>query len=139
MTLTLDFLGNGRVAQWTLTPDGVAREVHDDYRPTLFVRDAPNDLYGRTGGPEPTPPSRDGLSEALADLQSFLDGQQAVADLDIESHRQTFRTDARPLLRVNATSISASVSNACVRRASSRRRVPVPLSSGTMTSRPGAA
>lgn len=107
MTLTLDFLGNGRVAQWMLTPDSVAREVHDDYRSTLFVGDAPNDLYGQTGGPEPTPPSRDGLSDALADLQSFLDGQQAVADLDVESHRQTFRTGARPLLRIDATSIEA--------------------------------
>ncbi|MFD1572501.1 hypothetical protein [Halorubrum laminariae] len=107
MTLTLDYLGDGRVAKLTLTPDSVAREVHDDYRPTLFVGDAPNDLYGQTGGPEPTPPSRDGLSDALAELQSFLDGQQAVADLDVESHRQTFRTGARPLLRIDATSIEA--------------------------------
>ncbi len=107
MTLTLDYLGDGRVAKWTLTPDGVAREVHDDYRPTLFVGDAPDDLYGRRGGPEPVPPSRDGLSDALAELQSFLDDQQAVADLDVESHRQTFRTGARPLLRIDATSIEA--------------------------------
>ena len=107
MTLTLDYLGNGRVARWTLTPGGVEREVSDDYRPTLFVGDAPGDLYGRTGGPEPTPPRRDGLSDALNDLRSFLDGQQAVAGLDVESHRQTFRTEARPLLRVDATSIEA--------------------------------
>ena len=107
MTLTLDFLDDGRVAQWRLTPDGVERVIHSDYRPTLFVGDAPGDLYGRTGGPEPTPPRRDGLSDALDDLRSFLDGQQAVGGLDVESHRQTFRTDARPLLRVDATSIEA--------------------------------
>ena len=107
MTLTLDYLGDGRVAQWTLRSDGVAREVHDDYRPTLFVGDAPDGLYGRTGGPEPTPPERDGLSDALDKLRSFLNGQQAVADLGVEAHRQTFRTEARPLLRVGATSIEA--------------------------------
>ncbi|MDB2242664.1 type B DNA-directed DNA polymerase [Halorubrum ezzemoulense] len=107
MTLTLDYLGDGRVAQWTLTPDGVARDVYDDYRPTLFVGDAPDDLYGWTGGPDPSPPSRDGLSDALSELLSFLGGQQAVADLGVESHRQTFRTDARPLLRVDTTSIEA--------------------------------
>ncbi|WP_066418711.1 type B DNA-directed DNA polymerase [Halorubrum aethiopicum] len=107
MVFTLDYLGGGRVAAWTLTPNGVAREVHEDHRPTLFVGDAPSDLYGRTGGSNPTPPARDGLSEPLADLRSFLDGQAAVADLSVESHRQTFRTDARPLLRVDATSIDA--------------------------------
>ena len=90
-----------------VTPNGVHREVSDDYRPTLFVGDAPDDLYGRTGGPEPSPPSRDELSGALDELRSFLDGQQAVADLNVESHRQTFRTEARPLLRVDAASIEA--------------------------------
>ena len=105
MTLTLDFCHDGRVARWTLTPDGVEREVYEDNRPTLFVGDAPDDLYGRAGGPEPSPPTRDGLSESLADLRTFLDGQAAVADLRVESHRQTFRTDARPLLRVDAASI----------------------------------
>jgi len=105
VTLTLDFCHDGRVARWTLTPDGVEREVYEDNRPTLFVGDAPDDLYGRAGGPEPSPPTRDGLSESLADLRTFLDGQAAVADLRVESHRQTFRTDARPLLRVDAASI----------------------------------
>jgi DNA polymerase I len=107
VTLTLDFFDDGRVARWTVTPDGVAREVREDYHPALFVGDAPADLYGRTGGPDPTPPARGGLSDALDELRSFLDGQQAVTDLRVESHRQTFRTDARPLLRVDATSIEA--------------------------------
>ena len=105
MTLTLDHLGDGRVARWTLTSDGVAHEVHEDYRPTLFVGDPAGDLYGRSGGPAPTPPSRDGLSDALRELRAFLNGQEAVARLDVEAHRQTFRTDARPLLRVDAASV----------------------------------
>jgi DNA polymerase I len=107
VTLTLDYLGDGRVARWTLTPAGVAREVHEEYRPTLFVGDAAGDLYGQSGGPDPTPPSREGLSESLRELRSFLDGQDAVAGIDVEAHRQTFRTDARPLLRVDAASIEA--------------------------------
>ena len=107
MTLTLDHLGDGRVARWTLTPDSVARKVHEEYRPTLFVGDSAGDLYGRAGGPDPTPPPRDGLSDTLSELRSFLDGQNAVAGLDVEEHRQTFRTDARPLLRVDAVSIEA--------------------------------
>ena len=107
MTLTLDYLDDGRVARWTLTAEGVDREVHEAYRPTLFVGDAPGDLYGRTGGPDPTPPTRDGLSESLAALRSFLEGQAAVAGLDIEQHRQTFRTPPRPLLRIDAASIDA--------------------------------
>jgi DNA polymerase I len=107
VTLTLEHLGDGRVARWTLTPDGVAREVREGYRPTLFVGDPASDLYGRSGGPAPTPPPRQGLSEALRDLRSFLDGQEAVAGLGVEAHRQTFRTDARPLLRVDAASVEA--------------------------------
>ena len=114
MTLTLEYLGDGRVVRWRLTPDGAAREVHEDHHPTLFVGDAAGDLYGRSGGPDPTPPSRDGLSDALRDLWSFLDGQDAVERLSVEAHRQTFRTDARPLLRVDAASIDA------VRRVASR-------------------
>ncbi|WP_435073491.1 type B DNA-directed DNA polymerase [Halorubrum sp. HHNYT27] len=107
MTLTLDYLGDGRVARWTLTPDSVAREVHADYQPTLFVGDTASDLYGQAGGSAPTPPPREGLSDALRELRSFFDGQEAVVSLDVETHRQTFRTDARPLLRVDVTSIEA--------------------------------
>ena len=107
MTLTLDYLDDGRVARWTLTPDGVDREVHENYRPTLFVGDSPDDLYGRAGGPDPMPPERDSLSESLAELRAFLDGQAAVDSPRVEFHRQTFRTDARPLLRIDATSIEA--------------------------------
>ncbi|SDG23650.1 DNA polymerase I [Halorubrum xinjiangense] len=107
MVLTVDHLGDGRVAEWRLTPDGVAREVRENYRPTLFVGDPVDDLYGRAGGLDPTPPARDGLSDALCDLRAFLDGQTAVADLGVESHRQTFRTTARPLLRIDAASIDA--------------------------------
>lgn len=107
MTLTLDYLEDARVATWALTTDGVVRTIHEDYRPTLFVGDEASDLYGQAGGPGPTPPPRDGLSDALSELQSFLDGQEAVAELDVEAHRQTFRTEARPLLRIDATSIEA--------------------------------
>jgi DNA polymerase I len=107
VTLTLEHLDDGRVARWTLTPDGVDREVREGYRPTLFVGDSAGDLYGESGGPAPTPPARRGLSEALRDLRSFLDGQEAVAGLGVEAHRQTFRTDARPLLRIDAASIEA--------------------------------
>ena len=107
MVLTVDHLGDGRVAEWRLAPDGVERDVREGYRPTLFVGDPVDDLYGRAGGPDPTPPARDGLSDALCSLRSFLDGQAAVADLGAESHRQTFRTAARPLLRVDAASIDA--------------------------------
>ncbi|AZQ16034.1 type B DNA-directed DNA polymerase [Halorubrum sp. PV6] len=107
MTLTLEYLGDGRVARWTLTPDGAAREVHEAHHPTLFVGDSVGDLYGRSGGPDPAPPSRDGLSDALRELWSFLDGQEAIERLSVEAHRQTFRTAARPLLRVDAASIEA--------------------------------
>ncbi|OYR37995.1 DNA polymerase I [Halorubrum sp. Ib24] len=107
MTLTLDYLEDGRVATWALTTDGVVRKIHEEYRPRFFVGDEASDLYGQAGGPEPTPPPRDGLSDALTELQSFLDGQKAVAELDVEAHRQTFRTEARPLLRIDATSIEA--------------------------------
>jgi len=107
VVLTVDHLGDGRVAEWRLAPDGVERDVREGYRPTLFVGDPVDDLYGRAGGPDPTPPARDGLSDALCSLRSFLDGQAAVADLGVESHRQTFRTAARPLLRVDAASIDA--------------------------------
>ncbi|MEZ3165498.1 type B DNA-directed DNA polymerase [Halorubrum sp. RMP-47] len=107
MVLTVDHLGDGRVAEWRLAPAGVERDVREDYRPTLFVGDSVDDLYGRAGGPDPTPPDRDGLSDALRELRSFLDGQAAVADLGVESHRQTFRTAARPLLRVDAASVDA--------------------------------
>ncbi|ELZ35181.1 type B DNA-directed DNA polymerase [Halorubrum distributum] len=107
MVLTVDFLDDGRVAEWHIAPDGADREVREDYRPTLFVGDPVDDLYGRAGGPDPTPPARDGLSDALCSLRSFLDGQAAVAGLGVESHRQTFRTTARPLLRVDAASIDA--------------------------------
>ncbi|GAA0533323.1 type B DNA-directed DNA polymerase [Halorubrum ejinorense] len=107
MVLTVDFLDDGRVAEWRLASDGADREVRESYRPTLFVGDPVDDLYGRAGGPDPTPPARDGLSDALCDLRSFLDGQAAVDALDVESHRQTFRTTARPLLRVDAASIDA--------------------------------
>jgi DNA polymerase I len=81
-----------------LTKTGVDREIHQDYRPTLFVGDASGGLYGRTGGPDPTLPPREGLSESLVSLRAFLDGQAAVADLSIESHRETFPTSPRPLL-----------------------------------------
>ncbi|WP_423995919.1 type B DNA-directed DNA polymerase [Halorubrum trapanicum] len=107
MVLTVDFQATGDVVCWTLTDDGVARTVHDGYMPTLFVGDAVRDLYGRRGGQTPTPPDRDGLSESLTELRAFLDGQDAVDDLQCESHRQTFRTDPRPLLRIDATSVDA--------------------------------
>lgn len=104
MVLTVDTLADGRVATWRLTPDGAARTVHP-YQPTLFVGDAVDDLYGSSGGASPSLPARAGLSTALADLREFLAGQQAVADLGVEYHRQTFRTDPRPLLRVDATNL----------------------------------
>jgi DNA polymerase I len=107
VVLTVDHLDDGCVAEWRLTPDGVDREVREGYRPTLFVGDPVDDLYGRRGGDDPTPPACDGLSDALCELRSFLDGQAAVADLGVESHRQTFRTEARPLLRVDASSVDA--------------------------------
>jgi len=107
VTLTLEYLGDGRVARWTLTPDGAAREVHEAHHPTLFIGDSVGDLYGRSGGPDPAPPSRNGLSDALRDLWSFLNGQEAIERLSVESHRQTFRTAARPLLRIDAASIEA--------------------------------
>ncbi|MFC6751937.1 type B DNA-directed DNA polymerase [Halorubrum tibetense] len=107
MVLTVDFHSSGDVAHWELTDDGVTRTVHGEYTPTLFVGDAVRDLYGRRGGPTPTPPDRDGLSESLTELQAFLTGQDAVVDIQCEAHRQTFRTDPRPLLRIDAASVDA--------------------------------
>jgi len=107
MVLTVDFRSSGDVVRWALTDDGVARTIHEEYTPTLFVGDTVRDVYGRHGGTTPTPPDRDGLSESLTELRAFLAGQDAVADIQCESHRQTFRTDPRPLLRIDATSIDA--------------------------------
>ncbi|GAB6878404.1 type B DNA-directed DNA polymerase [Halorubrum gandharaense] len=107
MALTVDYLDDGRVSTWQITPDGATRSTHDDYTPTLYVGDAAGDLYGRHGGPTPEPPSRPTLSDVLVELRDFLDGQEAVAALGVEDHRQTFRTSPRPVLRVNATSIEA--------------------------------
>ncbi len=107
MVLTVDFRSSGDVVHWALTDDGVSRTVHEGYTPTLFAGDAVRDLYGRRGGPTPTPPPHDGLSESLTELRAFLAGQDAVADTQCESHRQTFRTDPRPLLRIDATSVDS--------------------------------
>lgn len=87
MVLTVDFRPSGNVVRWALTDDGVTRTVHEGYTPTLFAGDAPRDLYGRRGGPTPTPPSRNELSESLTDLRAFLAGQDAIADMQCESHR----------------------------------------------------
>ena len=105
--LTVDSHSSGDVVHWELTDTGVTRTVHGEYTPTLFVGDAVRDLYGRRGGPTPTPPDRDGLSDSLTELQAFLTGQDAVVDTQCESHRQTFRTDPRPLLRIDAASVDA--------------------------------
>ncbi|MBP1923688.1 DNA polymerase I [Halorubrum alkaliphilum] len=107
MVLTLDNLDDGRVVEWRLTADGIASSVRESYTPTLYIGDASGDLYGRQGGMTPSLPERDRLSPALRELRAFLDGQQAVSDLTVESHRQTFRTEARPLLRVDTASIEA--------------------------------
>ena len=107
MVLTVDFRPSGDVVRWALTDDGVTPTVHEEYTPTLFVGDAVRDLYGRRGGRTPTPPDRDGLSDSLTDLRAFLTGQDAVVDIQCESHRQTFRTDPRPLLRIDAVSVDA--------------------------------
>ncbi|WP_144922205.1 type B DNA-directed DNA polymerase [Halorubrum salsamenti] len=107
MVLTVDFHSAGDVVRWSLTDDGVTRTVHEGYTPTLFVGDAARDLYGRRGGPTPTPPDRDGLSDSLTELQAFLTGQDAVANTGCESYRQTFRTAPRPLLRIDAASVDA--------------------------------
>mgnify|MGYP000256511530 CR=1 FL=1 len=107
MVLTIDFRANGDVVRWTLTDDGVTSTAHEGYTPTLFVGDAARDLYGRRGGPTPMPPDRDELSDSLVELQAFLDGQDAVVNTGCESHRQTFRTDPRPLLRIDAASVDA--------------------------------
>ena len=102
--LTVDFRPSGDVVHWALTDDGVTRTVQEGYTPTLFVGEAVRDLYGRRGGPTPTPPDRNGLSDSLAELQAFLTRQDAVVDMQCESHRQTFRTPPRPLLRIDAAS-----------------------------------
>ncbi|EMA65906.1 type B DNA-directed DNA polymerase [Halorubrum kocurii] len=107
MVLTVDFRSSGDVVHWALTDDGVARTVHEGYTPTLFVGDTVRNLYGRRGGSTPTPPDRDGLSDSLLELRTVLSGQDAVADIQCESHRQTFRTDPRPILRIDAASIDA--------------------------------
>ena len=98
---------DGNVTEWRLTAESAERIVRDDYTPTLYVGDAVGDLYGRHGGQTPSPPARDGLSDALADVRSFLAGQQAVERLRVERHRQTFRTPERPVLRVDASGDSA--------------------------------
>ncbi|WP_170938288.1 MULTISPECIES: hypothetical protein [unclassified Halorubrum] len=46
MTRTPESLGDGHLARWTLTPDGIAHEVHEENHPTLFVDDAAGDRYG---------------------------------------------------------------------------------------------
>jgi DNA polymerase I len=106
--LTADFLGDGRVRVWRLDADGVTTEVVDGYTPTLYVGDPVSALYGRDGGASPDLPDRTGLSDELVELRAFLSGQEAVADLAVESHRQTFRTGPRPVLRVDASGPDAA-------------------------------
>ncbi|QZX99808.1 type B DNA-directed DNA polymerase [Halobaculum rubrum] len=106
MVLAIDY-DNDSVTEWRLTADGVERTVVDDYRPTLFVGSPVSELYGRDGGPNPEPKlaRRGAIPESLRDLRSFLDGQDAVADLTIDVWRQTFRSSARPVLRVDCRRI----------------------------------
>ena len=107
MVLTVDVLDDGRVRTWRVDTDGAVAAVVDDYTPTLYVGDPVSGLYGREGGASPTPTPRCDLSDALRELRQFLSGQDAVAGLSVESHRQTFRTDPRPLLRVDAADLRA--------------------------------
>ena len=81
---------------WALTDDGAVATEHPGYTPTFFVGDPVAALYGPAD-----PPPRDGLSDALATLRADLAADRRVVDTAVEPHRQTWRTDARPLLRVD--------------------------------------
>jgi DNA polymerase I len=108
VVLTVDHRDGG-VDCWHLTADGVRCDRDPDYRPTLYVGDAVDDLYGRRGGAAPDLPPREGLSPALADLRAALAERRRVVDTAVERRRQTVRTAPRPLLRVDVADV-ASVS-----------------------------
>nr|WP_321167915.1 hypothetical protein [Halobaculum saliterrae] len=104
--LTIDDDGT-TVVEWRLTTDGVERTCVDGYRPTMYVGAPVSELYGEHGGPTPRVqlPARGALTEGLRELRSFLEGQAAVESLSVDVWRQTFRADARPVLRVECREI----------------------------------
>ncbi|WP_284014746.1 type B DNA-directed DNA polymerase [Halobaculum litoreum] len=106
MVLTIDY-DDTAVTEWRLTSDGVERTRVDDYRPTMYVGAPVAELYGEHGGPTPRArlPKRGALTDALADVRAFFEGHDAVADLSVDVWRQTFRSDARPVLRVDCRRI----------------------------------
>ncbi|WP_435062823.1 type B DNA-directed DNA polymerase [Halobaculum sp. EA56] len=106
MVLTLDF-DDDCVTEWRLARDSVERTEVDDYHPTMYVGAPVSELYGLDGGQTPKPqiPDRGALTESLRSLRAFLEGQAAVEDAGVDVWRQTFRSSARPVLRVDCRGI----------------------------------
>ncbi|QZP39388.1 type B DNA-directed DNA polymerase [Halobaculum magnesiiphilum] len=106
MVLAIDYDGT-TVVEWRLTADGVERTRVDDYRPTMYVGAPVSELYGEHGGQTPRVqlPARGALTEPLEDLRTFLRGQAAVESLSVDVWRQTFRSDARPVLKIECREI----------------------------------
>ncbi|QLG60341.1 type B DNA-directed DNA polymerase [Halorarum salinum] len=106
--LTVDYLEEGGVREWRLTEDSVRTVANPEYRPTLYLGNPVSDLYGRSGGPNPSVTTgQETPREDLVELGEWLAPQEAVASVDIEHWRQSWRTPECPLLRVDVHLIDA--------------------------------
>jgi DNA polymerase I len=87
---------------WSLTDDGAEATAHPDYTPSFYLGDPVTALYGRGD-----PPPRTGLSDRLASLRETLAADRRVVGTAVVERRQTWRTDPRPIVRVDAATVDA--------------------------------
>jgi DNA polymerase I len=79
VTYHLDFRADG-VHRWSLTDDGVRREVDAEWRPTVYL-----------------------ASDALGDLRGYVRSLPSVEATRIEDWRRGFRYDPEPVLAVDVS------------------------------------
>ena len=88
MPFTLDFLNNGRVVEWTSTPDGAEKTVRDDYTPRFYV--APRDPN---------------VELDLTELRSLYDRHPDVVSTEFVSRQPSFRRDTERVLAVDVAHV----------------------------------